>query len=143
MSPIRTTLVRIGLTALLAFMLAGCGDNNSENTFSPNGGGAHVSGWMPGGHKAAATANINSCSECHGSDSSGGISRVACSQCHMGGRDSVHPIEWGEQTIVYHRVYVIQNGTAACANSYCHGQGLTGVTESGPSCAACHPWQNL
>jgi hypothetical protein len=121
--------------ALLA--LAGCGDVNKDATFD-SAISRHPAGWLPDGHKAAASAKIESCTECHGSDFSGGIAKVACTQCHLGDETDVHPLTWGDFAYVQHPAYIAQNGTAACANAFCHGTSLTGVAASGPSCTSCH-----
>lgn len=63
---------------------AGCGDPNSNAVFNPDRG-THPAGWLPSGHAAPAMADANSCAECHGSDLSGGIATVSCSQCHLKG----------------------------------------------------------
>lgn len=42
-----------------------------------------MSNWYPTGHKAAASSDITSCAECHGSDYMGGISGVSCRKCHI------------------------------------------------------------
>ncbi|KAA0889783.1 hypothetical protein [Oryzomonas rubra] len=139
MSSIRPFILGLWLPALVAFGLAGCGDSNSQSTFSADSHGAHVvATWLPGGHSAAATTNISACAECHGSDYAGGISKVACTQCHMGDQQHVHPLFWGDYTYSHHAVYVAESGIAACTNIYCHGKSLTGVTGSGPSCSSCH-----
>lgn len=140
MSPIRITSVPIGLLMLLALLFVGCGDKNSQSSFITDSSskGAHVAGWLPDAHMVAATANINSCAECHGSDFAGGISKVACTQCHMGDQQNIHPLSWGELTYARHPDYVNQNGIASCTNIYCHGKSLTGVASSGPSCSSCH-----
>ncbi len=122
--------------------LAGCGDSatNTKATIS-EGSGQHAAGWVPGGHKAAALENQSVCAECHGSDFQGGISRVACTRCHLGGAASIHPQDWAlDQTTVWnrHAAYTDSNGLAACANAACHGPDLGGVAESGPSCTSCH-----
>jgi len=138
MSPIRTVSLLIWLPTLLVLTLSGCGDRNPQSVFSADGGGVHLAGWLPGGHMAAATANITTCTECHGADFSGGISKVACTQCHLGNQQNVHPLDWNDLTYARHAGYVSQHGTTACANIYCHGANLTGVATSGPSCSSCH-----
>lgn len=138
MSSIRTVVKSIWLPALFMLVLAGCGDKNPQAVFSPVSGGAHVADWLPAGHMAAATANIDACTECHGGDFAGGISKVSCTACHLGDQQNVHPLTWGDLAYARHPEYVSQNGTTACANVYCHGANLAGVTSSGPSCSSCH-----
>jgi hypothetical protein len=143
MSSIRIVSLRAWLPVLLVLVLAGCGERNPQSVFSADDGGTHLSGWLPAGHMAAATANINVCVECHGADFSGGISKVACTQCHLGNAQKRHPIAWGDIAYVSHASYVNLNGTTACSNIYCHGTALNGVAASGPSCSSCHIGGNL
>ena len=138
MPSIRSVYLRFCLPALLMFSLAGCGDKNAQGVFSADSGGVHLTGWLPGGHMAAAKANIDSCTECHGGDFAGGISRVSCTRCHLGNQQDVHPLAWGNLAYARHPAFVKQNGTAACSNIYCHGTTLAGVASSGPSCTSCH-----
>jgi len=142
MQIIKTSLVLA--LALLTFLgvlaLSGCGDKNSDSDFSPDSG-QHPAGWLPGGHAAAAQAHSSTCLPCHGTDLAGGISNVSCTTCHLGGPFNVHPLAWTQQgDFVYalHGGYVDQNGSAACANQFCHGTDLSGVAGSGPSCSSCH-----
>lgn len=80
MSQIRTSsLVLATVLSLFLMALSGCGDKNSQANLEP-GTGKHSADWLPGGHKAAATANILGCTACHGEDYAGGISKVSCSQ---------------------------------------------------------------
>ena len=138
MSPLKKTYIANSMLFIVSlFLLSGCGDKNSSANFVTDTG-EHLSGWLPLGHKADAVANIESCTECHGSDYAGGIARVSCSQCHLGGYNAVHPLEWGDFTYARHADYVTQNGTSACANASCHGSDLNGVSNSGPSCTSCH-----
>lgn len=141
MSSIRSIILRIWLPALLSFALGGCGDNNPQNIYSADSGGAHATDWMPSGHKAAATASLDSCAECHGGDLAGGISKVACTQCHGKSLPS-HPVSasWISDTTNqnFHGVYVKNHGTASCATDICHGTNLLGVDQGGLSCQTCH-----
>jgi hypothetical protein len=115
----------------------GCGDPNSSAPFNGESG-SHPEEWLPSGHASAAKSNIDSCTECHGSDLSGGISGQSCTQCHLGGPESVHPADWGSQAAVNHASYVETNGNSSCSNISCHGSNLGGVAGSGPSCSSCH-----
>lgn len=137
MSQIRTTFLALCLL-LLVFALSGCGDKNSQGDVNPVTG-AHSYIWLTSaGHPVVAKAQINSCAECHGGDFKGGISKVACTQCHLGNQFEVHPLLWGQYAYALHGGYVKQNGTAGCSNLNCHGTDLAGVAGSGPSCSSCH-----
>ena len=128
------------LVLLLFFCLlctAGCSNPNTQSEFSANGQ-QHAADWLPDGHMTAAKADANSCAACHGADFSGGISKVSCTGCHLGGVDSVHPQAWSQMTGTAHAAYVGTNGNTACANASCHGTTLSGVAGSGPSCSSCH-----
>ncbi len=116
--------------------LSGCSNQNPESNFNPDTGKHTPSDWLPAGHMNAARAAIASCSQCHGPDLAGGISRVSCTACHLGGPTSIHPA-W-VPLLGKHGPYAETNGTAACANQYCHGLSLEGVSGSGPSCTKCH-----
>ena len=138
MSQIRTTSLALGLLlSMFMFSLSGCGDTNSQVTFGSDSG-KHPASWLPSGHTTAAKANFESCTECHGSDFSGGISQVACTQCHLGNEEAVHPLGWGQFAYALHKPYVQQNGTTRCSTVDCHGVNLEGVAGSGPSCTSCH-----
>ncbi len=131
--------VLVGLLLISGlFFLGGCGSSESnESPFSPEDQ-QHPAGWLPAGHVLSAKADITVCADCHGEDYSGGISHISCSQCHLGGVNSVHPLAWGQQTDTLHGFYAASYGNTACASAFCHGTNLTGVTDSGPSCSSCH-----
>ncbi len=132
------TTGRWGILLLVVVLAAaGCGSANDQNTFNSDAQ-QHAATWLPGGHAASAAANEESCKECHGSDLNGGISRVSCGSCHLGGPESVHPLAWSRNTATSHGPYATTNGSAACATASCHGAGLDGVANSGPSCSSCH-----
>lgn len=77
---------------------------------------------------------------CHGADLSGVQgSGPSCTQCHMGGVNSKHPVAWNSD-IILHKDYVASNGTSSCRSAVCHGSDLRGVFLSGPACGSCHPW---
>ncbi|HUK99221.1 MAG TPA: CxxxxCH/CxxCH domain-containing protein [Nitrospirota bacterium] len=129
--------ISILILLVLLILVGGC---SSQNENYPFAGGSHPPGWLPAGHMIAAKTNIASCSECHGSDFLGGISRVSCTSCHIGSATSVHPSSWGTgtQLILNHAPYVAANNSTSCQNAYCHGSDLSGVTGSGPGCKTCH-----
>jgi len=126
-------------SAILLMSAAGCGSSktNPESAFSADSQ-KHGATWLPAEHKAAARENIENCTECHGTDLSGGISGVSCSKCHLGGSNSVHPVLWSGLTATSHGSYAKASGNTSCANAACHGTDLGGVAESGPSCSSCH-----
>ncbi len=119
------------------FILSGCSSQSPQSIFNRDTGRHMSSDWLPAGHMTAATADIAACKDCHGADLAGGISKVSCMSCHLGGPTSVHPANW-VPLYTTHGPYAAANGTAACANQYCHGPALEGVPGSGPSCTKCH-----
>jgi hypothetical protein len=143
MSQITKTSLALAL-AMLVFLgvlsIAGCGDKNDQSHFDPDSGN-HPADWLPAAHMAAAQAHLDTCTPCHGTDFNGGISKVACTQCHLGDQTHVHPLDWdlhGDLAYALHGPYVDLHGAAACSNAFCHGTNLQGVAGSGPSCSSCH-----
>lgn len=135
MPQIKPALALIALCLGGALALAGCGDENSKAVFGSETG-KHVAGWITA-HDQAAQASIESCVDCHGENLEGGISKIACTQCHLGGNFDVHPEQWGQLAYARHAGFVEANGSASCAVAACHGADLLGAT--GPSCAVnCH-----
>lgn len=142
MSQIRiSSLASWLLLSLLVFTLSGCGDKNSQAYLDPISG-KHAASWLPLYHAAAAKTRLETCTECHGSDFTGGISNVACTKCHLGNEREVHPVLWGKYAYALHGAYAKTNGTASCSNVSCHGATLAGVTGSGPACMSCHMGSN-
>jgi len=148
MSPIRFRSLAPGLLLLLSsIVLSGCGDRNPQADLDPVTA-KHPAAWLPTGHSAAAKDHPDACTECHGSDFSGGISRIACTQCHLESAGAPHPLfwnytsttptAWGRYAYAFHGRYAQQKGTTGCAVASCHGAGLLGVAGSGPSCTSCH-----
>ena len=138
MSPVMNISIR-GLLAILALLaLSACGDSNGD-TF-PRDTGKHPENWVLSGHKVKALNNgVDSCFECHGENGVGGISNVPCSNCHLGGPTSLHPLAWGSGPVNVtnnHGAYLVNNSIDSCASVYCHGVNLEG--SSGPACVACH-----
>lgn len=133
------TIVGLLLLSGLLFM-AGCGSSTpNENAPSVGSDGKHPADWLPAGHMVAAQKDQSVCAECHGSNYDGGVSRVSCTTCHLGGPGSKHPADWfNPQVWKRHAAYVATNGNTACANAVCHGAALSGVANSGPSCSSCH-----
>jgi hypothetical protein len=138
MSQIKGTSRALGMMLLMSvLMLSGCGDKNSQSSFDATSG-SHPAGWLPTGHTAAAKLNILSCTDCHGDNFTGGISKVACTQCHLGNQLEIHPLRWGQFAYALHGSFAKLNGTTSCANALCHGTNLDGVGGTGPSCSSCH-----
>lgn len=134
MSQIKPSHLLVVMASMLA--LAGCGDKNDKAVFAPEGG--HSSGWTVN-HKTSAKADLETCVECHGENLDGGIAKVSCSLCHLGGTTAVHPAQWGTYAYARHNSYSTAQKTTTCANGSCHGAALTGGTSTAPSCAtACH-----
>ena len=138
----KTSLASVILAIVLLlpfFLLAGCGNTNPQSDLDPVNG-QHPANWLPTGHKVEAKAHMETCSPCHGADFGGGISKVACTQCHLGNQLSVHPNQWGPYAYGLHGNFVkLKDPLAAtCANGYCHGANLDGIGGTGPSCALCH-----
>ncbi|QEM68541.1 hypothetical protein FO488_10415 [Geobacter sp. FeAm09] len=138
MSQIRTTSLALVLLSLLVFPLSGCGDRNSQADLNPSTGKHSDPAWLPTGHTIAVQDHGYACTECHGDDLSGGISRVACTTCHLGNQQQVHPLKWGQYAYALHSQFVKENGSTSCAVASCHGTDLNGVAGSGPSCSSCH-----
>lgn len=132
MPSIKSILAILALGAALA--VGGCADKNSNVVFSPESG--HSSDWLTG-HKEAGKADRESCFECHGEELDGGISKVSCTRCHLGGSDSIHPAQWGSYGYARHSAYVAASGSTSCASAACHGTDLRGAGKA-PSCTGCH-----
>ncbi len=82
MSSVRNSILTGILLMTGLFFLGGCG--SSEKNESVFEGDSHPSNWKVA-HKTAALQDPAVCTECHGSDLSGGTSNVACSSCHVNG----------------------------------------------------------
>ena len=132
-----TSLTPFILLLLSGFLLAGCGDSNPQVKFD-SVSGKHPNNWLPSGHTTEAKAHPENCADCHGADYLGGTSKIACTQCHLGNKDSIHPVQWGNFAYALHGRYAQVNGTTSCANANCHGAALDGVGGTGPSCSQCH-----
>jgi hypothetical protein len=138
------TIGRLSLLLLIGFVISvGCSTPNDKAPVQADTE-KHAAGWLPVPHMTEAQTNIAGCMECHGEDLLGGISKVSCVSCHLGGPTSVHPADWADAAILTkHGPYVVANDTTSCRNIYCHGNSLQGVANSGPTCngtTPCHSY---
>ena len=125
------------LLLLIILSLVGCGSSNGDSNFDSESG-QHQAGRQPAGHMAAAKTSLETCTPCHGADFAGGISKIACTDCHIGNQQSIHPTAWGPFGFIVHADYVKTNTNSTCAIASCHGTKLDGVGGTGPSCTSCH-----
>jgi hypothetical protein len=72
------------------------------------------------------------CTECHGTDLTGGWTDVSCYQCHA---SYPHTANW--DAVTNHGVYALNNGTSNSCQSDCHGNDYKGGY-SEKSCYGCH-----
>jgi len=140
------------LILLAAFTAAGCSTANTTDEVVVNhvdASGNSVPGWVTptgGSHAKSATMNYianggtSSCTECHGSDLAGGISKVSCfgnpAGCH---HDPVAPWFATSPATQNHGVSAKKapgnSGFASC--QICHGKNFSGGG-SQVSCFTCH-----
>ena len=139
MSQVRKGLVLLSLIAVYLIVATGCGQPNPYASFDQDKASeGHAANWLPSKHADAASDNMDHCEECHGDDFYGGISGVACFDCHLGSEDSVHPETWADLAYARHGDYTETAGNSSCAIASCHGNNLDGIAASGPSCTSCH-----
>jgi len=140
------------LILLAAFAAAGCSTANTTDDVVVNhvdASGNSVPGWVTptgGSHAKSATMNYianggtSSCTECHGSDLAGGISKVSCfgnpAGCH---HDPVAPWFAASPATQNHGVSAKKapgsSGFASC--QICHGADFRTV-RGGSTCFTCH-----
>lgn len=144
-----TTKTSLALTLALAgffgvMSMAGCGDNAKLANYEA-AKGEHPANWTVAGHQPQALSHLENCTQCHGQDLSGGISKVACADCHSvifvtpgnpAQGIAIHPPDWDDVIYARHAPYVQANGTVNCSSTSCHGVALQGGL--GPSCSSCH-----
>lgn len=137
-----------GIILLMFSSILGCSSaNNNSITFDQSG--RHTGGWVVaangGDHPSAFLASPDICKECHGTDLTGGISKVSCfsadrngTSCHAQG-PAGHPAGWSDPAS--HGAHAKAtasgvNGMAFCAN--CHGTDYRGAGASRKDCLRCH-----
>jgi predicted CxxxxCH...CXXCH cytochrome family protein len=79
-----TTLINIVAIAAVSAALFACSNGNSGNVAPVDNSGKHAANWVQQ-HGAAAQASMSACTECHGSDLSGGIANVSCTTSSING----------------------------------------------------------
>lgn len=159
--PKTTSLITVlALTAALGSLCA-CGNSASPAPVSVSAAGQHPDGWLQqhyvaykaqnGGKKEVSGAT--GCSECHGSDLNGGISKVSCftasfngMTCHANSDHTLgHPASWSDPTSgSFHALAQIGGGTlrgssqgtidASCGICHATGTAGTAAASAGPSC---------
>ncbi len=83
MPQIAKNLITVLLLLAGMLLMAGCGSEQRDSPFDADDQ-QHPADWR-WTHQAAAKQDPAVCTECHGADYSGGISKVACSSCHANG----------------------------------------------------------
>jgi hypothetical protein len=110
--------------------------DNSFNGVACHGGVVHLSGWETD-HALVARSDNSSCSTtiCHGVGFTGGVVRIGCYDCHLGGPNPssfiMHPDLWQDPDKA-HKKYLenLDKDASRCSPSrpgiaqYCHGEGL-------------------
>lgn len=136
------TLFLVGLILMGDFLGVGCSSANKGGIIDPDTG-KHPANWYEN-HRpvAAASADFTQCSDCHGADLQGGISKVSCFSMSVNGLTCHgHPPNWtlpdNHGAAAKLEPDSIQNhGFSSCQT--CHGAQFTGGRLSSQSCLTCH-----
>jgi predicted CxxxxCH...CXXCH cytochrome family protein len=91
------TLITIAFLMAACFALSGCGTANDQAP-ALSSSNTHPGDWRSA-HRSAYRQNPASCTECHGTDLKGGITKIGCStaSCHAGEhgpRGIIHPVPY-------------------------------------------------
>lgn len=137
-----------GLILLMVISIWGCSGAN-DSAIVLDSSGKHPGGWVVaangGSHPAAHLSAPGKCTECHGNDLKGGISKVSCFSadrngmtCHAQG-PSGHAAGWGLGSA--HGAHaksaaIGADGLAFCTN--CHGTDYRGAGDIRKDCLRCH-----
>ncbi len=149
MSPISAwKKIAVLLTAASVSLFFGCSKQNTESVFDPQTG-KHPANWVQN-HPSSFLSNPSKCSECHGSDLKGGISKVSCFSasfngmaCHPNGPGHANPAVWA--TPAQHGAAAkaapnsaLMHGFSTC--QLCHGGNFTGgiANQTCLNTAGCH-----
>ncbi len=135
------------ILAVALFSITGCSKANDQSLINPDTG-THSANWYID-HRAAFLADPTACTDCHGSDLHGGISRVSCFSasfnglaCHAMG-PSGHPAGWASPDSHGASAKSFPNSAQTTGFStcqICHGSDFTGGLSS-QTClntAGCH-----
>jgi len=147
MSQIKTSsLLLAAALSLLVMVLSGCGDENSQATLDPITG-KHPADWVATHWVDLQNTNLNNstCTQCHGADLLGGISKVSCfstaigaQNCHAGGPGDGHGSEWAQPSqhglLGAMATPAVSAGFAYCTK--CHGFNFN--NGNAVSCFSCH-----
>ena len=133
-------LGRFLLGGMLLTALWGCGNSNSGAPTILNG--KHPASWYVD-HRVAALERRDQCRECHGSNETGGISKVSCfsatfngQACHPNGPG--HPAGWSQPTAHgSHAKALVAGSDGFVYCQKCHGTLLDGGLAQ-KSCYVCH-----
>lgn len=125
-----TATYMIAAFLLLAAAMSNCSTVNPDSPFSfIDETGRHPDGWVSA-HGPWAAPDGNRCTDCHGSDLTGGVSGVSCStdsyngeSCHSAG-PAFHPSDWLDSSLT--------------GNDW-HGDAyINGLMINGLDCVDCH-----
>ncbi|GAB4176762.1 MAG: hypothetical protein Kow00108_12170 [Calditrichia bacterium] len=99
-----------------------------SNDWVQEGGGAHAAFLIE------SEFDLTSCQSCHGSDYTGGSSKVSCYTCH---NSYPHDKNWVSEESDNHGEFLEENDFNLSLCSSCHGSDFTG-DDTGVSCYTCH-----
>ncbi|UFS71400.1 CxxxxCH/CxxCH domain-containing protein [Geomonas sp. RF6] len=151
MSSLTSWLTKMTVLCATALLFAcSSGNNSSSAPVVTDYNGNHPADWVTSHYSAYKTSiaggATSSCTECHGSDLKGGISKVSCftaqlangMQCHA--TRLGHPENWANPTMHGKAGAMgapgLSTGFAYCAT--CHGSDLKGGAGKAVSCYSCH-----
>lgn len=149
--PPRSLQIRLALAGLYSLALLGCGKVNDQSP-TLSAVGQHPGTWLVD-HRRAYQVNPGSCTECHGADLTGGITKIDC--FNQGGAATCHSNGHGPRRVPHALPFTAASlhGPAAKANlvdcQVCHaaagGPGsnprfnlVIGSLTSGCEAAGCH-----
>jgi hypothetical protein len=111
-----------------------------SNEQTPQPSKSHPESWVQAtskeGHgEKVLTSGLESCASCHGSDFTGGTSKVSCFKCHT---NYPHSAGWtAPMNSQSHGSYLAKTSYATASCTPCHGEDLQNSTGKTP-CNTCH-----